>query len=89
MKGMWHFYDGLLRNPLFLTVCEKGDKKDALQDPTKIPDESVTSNIPRDESNTPSDVKDEGFKVPAETPAGEKPTITIDVSKVTYKSSSV
>ena len=54
-----------------------------LEDNKKVPNEAVTSNLPKDPKNPPSDVKeDKGYKVPEKTPEGKSPEITIDVSRV-------
>ena len=67
---------------LYLAVCAKGDKKNVLENPDKVPDDAVTSNTPKDPSNPPSDVKDKGFKTPVKTNNNKSPRISIKLNKV-------
>ena len=68
---------------MFLSVCKKENKKDALKDPEKIPDESIKSNLPEDPKNPRTNIReDKGFSTPRKTPDGKDPEITVDVSKV-------
>ena len=70
-----------------LAVCKKENIKDVLKDPTKVPEKSVTSNVPEDKTNPPSNINTpEGFKTPVKTPNNENPKVTIDVSKVSLRS---